>query len=297
MQITAGMVKELRERTGAGMMECKKALVECGGDIEAALEHLRKTGLAKADKKAGRVAAEGVVAVAIDAGGARGVMVEVNCETDFVAKQDEFQAFADAVAARALAAGVDSVEALLALPFDAAGGESIDERQRGLVAKIGEKITVRRVERLDSGSGALAAYVHNGRIGVLVDIAGGDDELGKDIAMHVAWSRPNALDESGVPEELLAKERTILEAQIQETAKDKPAEIQAKMLAGRVAKFLREITLLGQPFVKDPNVTVEKHLAAHKAKVSGFRRLEVGEGIEKKSENFADEVMAQVRGA
>ena len=292
MQITASLVKELRERTGAGMMECKKALVEAAGDIDLAAENMRKTGLAKADKKAGRVAAEGLIGLAIADDGKAAALVEVNCETDFVAKQDEFAAFANAVAAAALAAGADDVDALGAAAPD--GGASVEDRRRELIARIGENITVRRVARV-AAAGRVGSYVHGGRIGVLVDVAGGGDDVAKDVAMHIAASRPVCVGEDDIPAEMLAKEREILLAQVAESGK--PPEIQEKMVSGRLRKFTGEITLLGQPFVKDPDLTVGKFLDKAGAKVAGFWRLEVGEGIEKKSENFAEEVMAQVRGA
>ena len=292
MQITASLVKELRERTGAGMMECKKALVEAAGDIDLAAENMRKTGLAKADKKAGRVAAEGLIGLAIADDGKAAALVEVNCETDFVAKQDEFAAFANAVAAAALAAGADDVDALGAAALD--GGASVEDRRRELIARIGENITVRRVARV-AAAGRVGSYVHGGRIGVLVDVAGGGDDVAKDVAMHIAASRPVCVGEDDIPAEMLAKEREILLAQVAESGK--PPEIQEKMVSGRLRKFTGEITLLGQPFVKDPDLTVGKFLDKAGAKVAGFWRLEVGEGIEKKSENFAEEVMAQVRGA
>lgn len=292
MQITATQVKELRERTGAGMMECKKALVETAGDIDLAAENMRKAGLAKADKKAGRVAAEGLVGVAIADDGKSAAMAEVNCETDFVAKQDEFAAFANAVAASTLAAGSDDLAAIADLAL--ADGATVDRRRRELIARIGENITVRRVVCV-AASGRIASYVHSGRIGVLVDIEGGSDDVGKDIAMHITASRPACLDEAGLPAGMLEKEREILAAQVAESGK--PAEIVEKMVTGRLRKFIGEVTLLGQPFVKDPDQSVAKFLDAAGARVCGFWRMEVGEGIEKKTENFAEEVMAQVRGA
>jgi elongation factor Ts len=293
MQITASMVKELRERTGAGMMECKKALVDTGGDIEAAVEHMRKSGQAKADKKAGRVAAEGLVAVAVSEDGTRGALVEVNCETDFVAKEEAFRRFAQTVAERALGEDVSDVVALGELA--AGDGQSIDERRRELIAKIGENMSLRRAVVVHSVGGRVGAYLHGGRIGVLVDVAGGDDVVAKDIAMHVAASQPLAVSADGLPGEALAKEEEILKAQVAESGK--PPEIQEKMIAGRLNKYLKEVTLLGQPFVKDPDQTVQKYLDAAGASVASFVRFGVGEGIEKRTENFAEEVMAQVRGA
>jgi elongation factor Ts len=293
MSISAAQVKELRERTGSGMMECKKALVETGGDMEAAVELLRKSGAAKADKKAGRVASEGLVMIEISGDGKHGVMVEVNSETDFVARKDEFQQFAAAVARRALSDKPASVEALSALPL-ADGGETIEEARKNMVATIGENITVRRMVAIDATAGSLSQYLHGGRIGVLVEVQGGNEDLARDIAMHIAASRPVCVDETQVPQELLDKEREIFIAQAQESGK--PAEIIEKMIDGRMRKYLGEITLVGQPFVKDPDQSVGKLLKGAGASVVRFERLELGEGIEKKQENFAEEVMAQVRG-
>ncbi len=294
MEITASLVKELRERTGAGMMECKKALVESQGNIEAAIEAMRKSGQAKAAKKAGRIAADGVVVIKVAADGKSGVMVEVNSETDFVAKDANFKDFADAVGEAALAARVADVEALSALPIRAGEATTIAEAREALIAKIGENIQVRRLVRFEDAKGQLHSYRHGVRIGVLVEMEGGDAELGKDIAMHVAASNPLCVDASQVPAEVLAKEKDIFRAQALESGK--PEEIVDKMIEGRVRKYMEEMTLLGQPFVKDVEVTVEKLLGRAAAKVHRFSRVEVGEGIEKKQENFADEVMAQVRG-
>ena len=292
MTITAEAVKTLRERTGAGMMECKKALIETNGDLDAAAEPMRKAGLAKADKKAGRVAAEGAIVVERTADGTRAVIAEVNSETDFVARQDDFQGFAAAVARAALAAGADSLEAVLALPLE--GGATVEETRRGMIARIGENITVRRVAGLSAPS-RVGTYVHGGRIGVLVGLEGGDDTVAHDLAMHIAASNPQYATPDQVPAEQVAKEREILSAQAAQEGK--PAEIVAKMVEGRIRKYLAEICLVGQPFVKDPDTTVEKLLKAAGAKVTGFVRFEVGEGIEKKQENFADEVAAQVAAA
>ena len=291
MAITAALVKELRERTGSGMMECKKALVEVDGDIEAAVEMMRKAGLAKADKKAGRVAAEGLLGLSIADDGKSAAVVEVNCETDFVAKGDDFQGFVQSVSDLALAAKPADVEALKATDMD---GKSVDDTRQALVAKIGENIQVRRSVVI-SAAGSIASYKHGTRIAVLVDLEGGDAELGKDIAMHIAASNPICVDETGVPADVLQKEREIVSAQAKESGK--PDNIVEKMVEGRMQKYLKEITLVGQPFVKDPDQTVEKLLAAKGAKVVSFARFEVGEGIEKKQENFADEVMAQVKGS
>ncbi len=285
MQITAAMVKELRERTGAGMMECKKALQEAGGDMEAAIELMRKSGQAKADKKAGRVAAEGVIAVAAGEGGV--ALVEVNSETDFVAKEADFQAFAQKVAERVLAAAPADLEALLALPLDD-GGPSVEEARRELVARLGENITVRRFVRVAAAPGrVLAHYLHGSpvrRIGVVVELEGGDEALARDLAMHIAASRPQYRDVEDIPAEVLDKEREILRAQAE--ASGKPPEIVEKMVEGRLRKHLAEITLVGQPFVKDPDTTVGKLLQQAGAKVARFERLEVGEGIERRSESL-----------
>jgi len=292
MAITAAMVKDLRERTGAGMMECKKALVECDGDIEAAIEHMRKTGLAKADKKAGRTAAEGLIAIKANDDNKKVAIVEVNCETDFVAKGDDFQNFCNEVAQLALDNEPADLDALLATPM--AAGDSIADTLKTMIAKIGENMGVRRFKVVSSDNGKIASYSHGSRIGVLVNIEGGDLDLGRDIAMHIAASRPSAVSEADVDPALIEKEKEIFTAQAAESGK--PAEIIEKMIGGRINKFLKEITLLGQPFVKDPDTTVEKLLKGAGATVVAFERFEVGEGIEKKKENFADEVMAQVKG-
>jgi len=290
MSITASQVKELRERSGAGMMECKKALVETGGDIEAAIEHLRKSGLAKADKKAGRVAAEGAI---IEAAGAdSAVLVEINCETDFVAKDDNFRAFADRVAELALTAGNDDVAALSEADFES--GDSVEARRQQLVAKLGENIQIRRIQRVDANGGVIGGYIHGGRIGVLVSLEGGDEELARDIAMHVAALNPPFVDADAVPADVLEKEKDILRAQAEDSGK--PAEIIEKMIVGRLNKHLAEITLVGQPFVKDSDQTVGALLKSKGAKVRNFVRLEVGEGIEKEESDFAAEVMQQARG-
>ena len=290
MSISASMVKELRERTGAGMMECKKALVEADGDLDAAAEILRKAGAAKADKKAGRVAADGRIVVAQEAN--KAVIVEVNSETDFVAKDENFIAFANAVAAAALAAGVTDVAAFANQKL--ADGRSVEDARTELIQKVGENIGVRRIDAIAS-DGVIANYTHGARIGAVVALNGGDESLARDVAMHVAASNPVCIDEASVPAEVLESERRILTEQAQDSGK--PAEIVDKMVTGRVNKFLKEITLLGQPFVKDPDVSVGKLLASHDAKVTGFVRFEVGEGIEKKQDNFVEEVMAQVKGA
>ncbi len=293
MAITAALVKELRERTGSGMMECKNALVETNGDIEAAIELMRKRGLAKADKKADRVAAEGAILVALSEDKREGAMVEVNSETDFVSGGEDFKGFAQAVAQRVLEGNPDNLEALSELALD--GGITVNQARQELVAKIGENVQVRRFVRFQTDSGIVASYLHGSRIGVLVEMEGGSEELARDVAMHIAASKPVCVDEQDVPADLVAKEREILIAQAKESGK--PAEIIEKMIEGRMKKFLAEITLLGQPFVKDPDQSVGKLLKGAGAKVTRFARFEVGEGIEKKQDNFADEVMAQVRGS
>ena len=286
MNITADTVKQLRERTGAGMMECKKALVETLGDLDAAAELMRKTGLAKADKKAARVAAEG--SVAVERTGNSAVLVEVNCETDFVARSDEFLAFARELARVALDKAPPDLNALLALT---AGASTLEHQRRALIAKIGENISVRRFVRV-TAPGALGTYIHGGRIGSLVALKGGDEALARDLAMHVAALNPAYVDASGVPAAVLDKEREILTEQTR--AEKKPPEIIAKMVEGRLRKYLAEITLLGQPFVKDPDTTVEKLLKKANASVVQFVRYEVGAGIEKKQDDFVNEVMSQV---
>ncbi len=290
MQITAAMVKELRERTGSGMMECKKALQEAGGDMEKAVEDMRKSGLAKADKKAGRTAAEGLVAIAVSDDKQQAAIVEVNCETDFVSGGDDFKAFTNGVAQRVLSDSPADLEALMALPLED-GGKSIEEVRQEMVAKIGENIQVRRFKR-KATDGAFGSYSHGVRMGVLVEMDKDDQDLIKDVAMHIAASNPVCVNESEVPEEMLNKEKEILIAQAKESGK--PDDIIEKMITGRIRKYLAEITLLGQAFVKDPDQTVEKLLKSKGATVKSFDRYEVGEGIEKKQENFADEVMAQV---
>jgi elongation factor Ts len=292
MSISASLVKELRERTGAGMMECKKALVETGGDLEAAVEHMRKAGLAKADKKAGRVAAEGIVAMAVADDRLSGAIVEVNCETDFVAGGDDFRQFAAAVAELVLARRPADLAALLELPLD--GDATVEEVRRGLVARIGENIGVRRFRVVES-EGPLGQYLHGTRIGVLTALKGGDDALAKQVAMHVAASNPDFVSDAQVPAERVEKEREILAEQARQEGK--PDAIVAKMVEGRLRKWLGEITLVGQPFIMDPDQTVGKLLGGAGAEVTAFTRFEVGEGIEKKEDDFVAEVMAQVQGA
>ena len=293
MAITASMVKELRERTGAGMMECKRALVETDGDIESAIEAMRKSGQAKAAKKAGRIAADGVIEVRIADDARRGVMVEVNSETDFVAKDDNFKGFVAAVTDAALAGDAGTVQALADVPLPAADAATVDTAREALVAKVGENVQLRRLVRFDDAKGQVYSYSHGVRIGVLVELIGGDETLGRDIAMHVAASNPVCVSADEVPAEALAKEREIFRAQALESGK--PESIVDKIIEGRMRKYMEEVTLLGQAFVKDPDQQVGKLLKQAGASVVRFARLEVGEGIEKKVENFAEEVQAQAR--
>ena len=288
MEISASLVKELRERTGAGMMECKKALVENAGDIDAAAEWLRKSGLAKADKKADRVAAEGRIATA-QAGG-KAVLVEVNSETDFVAKDENFLAFTDVVANAALNSDAADADALKSVKLDS--GETIEERRAAVIAKVGENLQVRRLVRIDSANN-VAAYVHGGRIGVLVELKGGDAELARGIAMHIAAMNPPHVKASDVPAEFVAKEKEIELAKMSEKDKAKPAEILEKIISGKISKIVNEVTLYGQPYVLNTDQTVEQAVKAAGAEVIGFQRLAVGEGIEKVVEDYAAEVMKQ----
>ncbi|MCC8536927.1 translation elongation factor Ts [Xanthomonas codiaei] len=288
MEITASLVKELRERTGAGMMECKKALVENAGDIDAAAEWLRKSGLAKADKKADRVAAEGRIATA-QAGG-KAVLVEVNSETDFVAKDENFLAFTEVVANAALNSDAADAEALKSVKLDS--GETIEERRAAVIAKVGENLQVRRLVRIDSANN-VAAYVHGGRIGVLVELKGGDIELARGIAMHIAAMNPPHVKASDVPAEFIAKEKEIELAKMSEKDKAKPADILEKIISGKISKIVNEVTLYGQPYVLNTDQTVEQAVKAAGAEVIGFQRLAVGEGIEKVVEDYAAEVMKQ----
>jgi elongation factor Ts len=284
------MVKELRERTGAGMMECKKALVETGGDMDASVELLRKSGQAKADKKSGRVAADGRIVIATD--GLKAAMIEINSETDFVAKDENFAGYAEAVGASVLNSDVTDVDSLAGAQL--ADGRTVEEARTELVAKVGENISVRRFVRLEAAD-HLGSYAHGARIGAIVAMQGGDDELARDIAMHVAATNPVCTDEDGVPADMLEREKRIFAEQAAESGK--PPEIVEKMVVGKLNKYLKEITLVGQPFVKDPDITVGKLLGNAAATVTGFVRYEVGEGIEKKEDNFVEEVMSQVKSA
>jgi elongation factor Ts len=295
MQITAGLVKELRERTGAGMMDCKKALEETNGDIEAAIEGMRKSGIAKAAKKAGRIAAEGSILIKQDAATGETVILEVNAETDFVAKDENFKSFTEQVATTILHCQPVDIASLMALPVTSAGGNTVEEIRQQLVAKLGENISVRRFDRVSTKAN-LATYLHGNRIGVIVELDGGDAALAKDIALHIAGHLPPpvCISEAEVPAQMLEKEREIFIAQASDSGK--PPEIVEKMVTGRMAKFVKEITLLGQQFVKNSEVTVDRLLTDAGVKTNFFIRYEVGEGLEKRSDNFAEEVMAQARG-
>lgn len=292
MAITAALVKELRERTGSGMMECKKALVEANGDIEVAIEEMRKSGLAKADKKADRITAEGIIAIETSADNKHAIMLEVNSETDFVAKADDFVNFVSAVAKKALEAQPADLDALKQLTLDS--GDTVETVRQALVAKIGENIQVRRFTALNTDDGIIGFYRHGDRIGTMVQLNGGNEELAKDLAMHVAANRPQAISPDELSQELLDKERDIVATQARDSGK--PENIIEKMIEGRMAKFVNEISLVGQPFVKDPDVTVEKLIKQAGASIDAFEFFEVGEGIEKAEDNFAEEVMAQARG-
>ncbi|AJC48553.1 elongation factor Ts [Allofrancisella guangzhouensis] len=287
--ISAKLVKELRERTGAGMMECKKALVSANGDIEKAAEEMRISGQAKADKKASRIAAEGIIEAYVAEG--RAILLEINSETDFVARDESFKTFAREAAKAAHTANAKNIEEVLTAKLSV-HKESVEEARKSLIAKIGENIQVRRVKTLEAPT--LGSYVHGGKIGVVVALEGGDEGLAKDIAMHVAAVNPMVVSGDEVPADVVAKEKEIFTAQAKESGK--PMEIIEKMIEGRIRKFLDEVALLGQAFVKDPNIKVEKLVKDKGAKVLSFIRLDVGEGIEKKEEDFATEVMNQIKG-
>ncbi|GFO74484.1 elongation factor Ts [Bathymodiolus platifrons methanotrophic gill symbiont] len=291
MSVTAAMVKELRQRTGSGMMECRKALRETEGDMDLAIENMRKAGLAKADKKSSRIAAEGRIAVAQSADTKSAVIIDVNCETDFVAKGDTFNEFANAIAEAILASDVSTLEQANELAL--ADGKTIDETRRGLISKLGENITLRRFQKVAT-EGGTGFYLHGEKIGVLVDLAKADSDLAKDVAMHIAASKPQCVAEADVAAETIEKEKAIFVAQAEESGK--PAAIIEKMIGGRIRKFLAEITLEGQAFIKDDKVTVGKLVSGKDNKVLNFIHLEVGEGIEKAEGDFASEVMAQIRG-
>lgn len=290
-QITAALVKELRVRTGAGMMDCKKALVAVEGDMEKAVDFLREKGLAAAAKKASRIAAEGVVASYVADGSKIGAIVEINCETDFVAKTDNFKDLVNKIAAHIVATKPADVDALLASKID---GQSVADLITASIAKIGEKISLRRFALYEAAEdGLVAAYIHGGgKIGVLVELKGGNAVVGKDIAMQVAAANPGYLNRNQVPAAILDHEKEVLSEQAKNEGK--PAKIIEKMVNGRINKFYKEVCLVDQPFVKDPDITITKLLQANKAEVIAFSRFQMGEGIEKRKEDFAAEVMAQV---
>ncbi len=293
MSISAQQVKELRERTGLGMMECKAALTETSGDMDAAADLLRKKAGSKVEKKAGRTAAEGAVGMYVSPDRKLAAIVEVNCETDFVAKGDDFVAYATALAEVVATNNPADVDTLYTQPVKK-DGETIAQLREGLVMKLGENIGVRRFTRYQAGSGHISGYVHGRKIGVLVEVEGGNEELAKDLAMHVAASRPEYLSKDQVSADAIAKEKEIFSEQAK--ASGKPANIIEKMVEGRINKYVNEITLLGQPFVKDPDMSVEKLIQSHNARIARFARFEVGEGIEKKVADFAAEVMATAKG-
>lgn len=292
-EISAKLVKELRERTGAAMMDCKKALVEVGGDIEAAIEHMRKTGLAKAEKKASRVAAEGVLVTSICDQHQHVVLLEANCETDFVAMGDEFGNFAKNVTDIARKNHLDSVEALSAAEYE--NGVSVDDTRKALVAKIGENMNIRRFVSYVSENGVIGSYLHGKKIGVLVELTGNNAELAKQIAMHIAAANPQAIKSEDLDPAFIEKERGIAQAKAEQSGK--PADVAAKIAEGALNKILKEVTLLGQPFVIDPSKTVEQLLKENKAEVIRYTRYELGEGIEKEESDFVAEVMAQAKGS
>lgn len=292
MAITAQLVKELRERTGAGMMECKKALIETNGDIEVAIEYMRKNGMAKADKKAGRIAAEGALVISVSDDAKQATILEANCETDFVAMGDEFRDFAASLAEVARTQNLADVEQLC--HTEIAPGITADERRRELIAKIGENMTIRRFVTLETTDGVIGTYLHGKKIGVLVEISGSDVELAKDLAMHIAASNPIALDAASLPQDFLDKENEIHRAKAEQSGK--PANIIEKMIEGAMKKLFSEVTLKGQSFVKNPDITIEQLLQQKKADVIRFVRFELGEGIEKETSDFVAEVMAQAKG-
>ncbi len=292
MAITASMVKELRERTGAGMMDCKKALGETDGDMEAAIDLMRTSGAAKAAKKSGRVAAEGLVKVNISDDNKTATILEVNSETDFVTKGDAFIGFVDTLGALALKTTPADIDEFLTQTLE--DGTSLEAAREEIVANTGENVTIRRVQTITAGDGIIGAYKHGERIAVLAVVEGGDEALARDIAMHVAASKPECISEAELSDEMLEREKAIFVEQARESGK--PDNIIEKMIVGRMKKFVNEVTLYGQPFVKDPDTTIAQLLKSNNATVKSFVRFEVGEGIEKKEENFAEEVMAQAKG-
>ena len=291
MAITAALVKELRERTGAGMMDCKKALMETSADLEAAIDLMRASGAAKAAKKSGRVASEGLVNLAVSDDNKNAVILEVNSETDFVTKGSAFIDFVGALGSLALKNKPESLEAFLSQTLDS--GETVDEARQGIIAKIGENISVRRLQIVTTENGVLGAYKHGERIAVLAVLSGTDGELAKDIAMHVAASKPECVSEDQLSSELVEREKAIFIEQAKESGK--PDNIIEKMIVGRMKKFVNEVTLYGQSFVKDPDTTVGALVKSKGAEVESFIRYEVGEGMEKKEDNFVEEVMAQAQ--
>lgn len=291
MAITALMVKELRARTGAGMMDCKKALTETSGDMEAAIDLMRTSGAAKAAKKSGRVAAEGLVKVNVGDDGKIATILEVNSETDFVTKGDTFIGFVDALGVLALKTTPADIDAFLAESME--NGDSLEKAREDIVASTGENVTIRRVQTVSAGdNGIIGVYKHGERIAVLTVLEGGDEGLAKDIAMHIAASKPECISEADLSAELIEREKAIFVEQARESGK--PEEIIEKMIVGRLKKFVNEVTLAGQAFIKDPDTTVAALLKSNNATIKSFIRFEVGEGIEKVEENFADEVMAQI---
>ena len=291
MEITAALVKELRERTGAGMMDCKKALMETSADLEAAIDLMRASGAAKAAKKSGRVASEGLVNLTVSDDNKNAVILEVNSETDFVTKGSAFIDFVDALGSLALKNKPESLEAFLSQTLGS--GETVDEARQGIIAKIGENISVRRLQIVTTENGVLGAYKHGERIAVLTVLSGSDDELAKDIAMHIAASKPECVSEDQLSSELVEREKAIFVGQAKESGK--PDNIIEKMVVGRMKKFVKEVTLYGQAFVKDPDTTVGALVKSKGAEVESFIRYEVGEGMEKKEDNFVEEVMAQAQ--
>jgi elongation factor Ts len=290
--ITAAQVKELRERTSVGMMECKKALELAGGDMELAIEELRKSGRARADKKSGRVAAEGIVVIRTSTDGKRAILLEVNSETDFVARDENFLNFVEAVAKTALESNTTDVTKLAVLPLLGSDGATVEEARQVLVAKVGENIHVRRISITNPATASVGTYLHGNRIGVYVELDIDNQDLAKDIAMHIAASKPLVVSPDEVPADIVAKEKEIYMAQA--AGSGKPQDIIEKMVAGRLKKYLDEVSLMGQPFVKDPDTTIANLLTKNRAKVTAFARFEVGEGIEKEKEDFVEAVMAQV---
>jgi len=291
MTITAALVKELRERTGAGMMDCKKALVETNADLEAAIDLMRASGAAKAAKKAGRIASEGLVNIAISDDNKNAVMLEVNSETDFVTKGQPFIDFVNALVKLALKNKPESIEAFLTQTLES--GETVDEAREGIIAKIGENVSIRRLQNISTENGVLGSYKHGDRIAVLVVLSGKDSGLAKDIAMHIAASRPECISEESLSKELLEREKAVFIEQAKESGK--PDNIIEKMIVGRMKKFVNEVTLYGQAFIKDPDISVGKLVKSKNTRVVSFVRFEVGEGIEKKEDNFVEEVMAQAQ--